>query len=161
MEGVELVKVLIVYESVSLSQVTKSVAETIHEVLKEKGVEVDSFAVADADKADVKDYDCLLAGAPTMAFRASRGIIQFLDSLPHGGFSGKLAAAFDTQSKFRFSGSAVKGIEGRLKNLGFKLFAAPLIAYVKGAGKGKWRLKEGEREKTEKWAQGVADALLK
>ena len=154
-------KVLIVYESVSLSQVTASVAETICGVLKEKGFKVDSLSVADADKADVKEYDCLLAGAPTMAFRASRGIIQFLDSLPHEGFSGKLAAAFDTQSKFRFSGSAVKGIEGRLKNLGFKLFAAPLIAYVKGAGKGKWRLKEGERAKAEKWAQEIAESLLK
>jgi flavodoxin len=161
MGGFDLVKVLIVYESVSLSQVTKSVAETIRGVLKEKGIEVYSFAVTDAGKADVKDYDCLLAGAPTMGFRASCGIIQLLDGLPHGEFTGKLAATFDTQSKFRFSGSAVKGIEGRLKNLGFKLFAAPLIAYVKGAGKGKWRLKEGEREKTEKWAQGVADALLR
>jgi flavodoxin len=160
-DGVELMKVLIVYESVSISQVTKSVAVTIRGVLKEKGVEVDSFAVADADKADVKDYDCLLAGAPTMAFRASRGIIRFLDSLPHGGFSGKLAAAFDTQSKFRFSGSAVKGIEGKLKSLGFKLVAAPLIAYIKGAGKGEWRLKEGEQEKAEKWAQELAEALLK
>ena len=154
-------KVLIVYESVSLSQVTASVAETIRGVLKEKGVEVDSFALADAKKADVKEYDCILAGAPTMAFRASRGIIQFLDSLPQGGFSGKSAAAFDTQSKFRFSGSAAKGIEGKLKGLGFKLVSVPLIAYVEGAGKGKWRLKEGEQEKVEKWAKEVAKALLR
>jgi flavodoxin I len=159
--GFDLVKVLIVYESVSLSQVTKSVAVTIRGVLKEKGVEVGSFAVADADKADLKDYDGLLAGAPTMGFRASRGIIQFLDSLPHGGFSDKLAAAFDTQSKFRFSGSAAKGIEGKLKDLGFKLVAAPLFAYVEGAGKGRWRLKEGEQEKAVKWAQEVAEAVLK
>jgi flavodoxin len=159
--GFKLVKVLIVYESVSLSQVTASVAETVRGVLRERGVEVDSFSVADVDRADVRDYDCLLAGAPTMAFRASKGIIQFLDSLPNEGFSGKLAAAFDTQSKFRFSGSAAKGIEGKLKGLGFKLVAAPLIAYIEGAGKGEWRLKEGEQEKAEKWAQEVADALLK
>ena len=160
-EGFGLVKVLIVYESVSLSQVTASVAETIHEVLKEKGVEVHSFSIADTDKADIKDYDCLIAGAPTMGFRASRGIIRFLDSLPHGEFSGNIAAAFDTQSKFRFSGSGAKGIEGKLKDLGFKLISAPLIAYVEGAGKGAWRLKEGEREKAEKWAQEMAEALLK
>lgn len=160
-EGFDLVKVLIVYESVSLSQVTASVAETIRGILKEKGVEVDSFAVADADKAEIKDYGCLLAGAPTMGFRASRGIMQFLDGLPRGGFSGKLAAAFDTQSKFRFSGSAAKGIEGKLKDLDFKLVVGPLFAYVEGAGKGKWRLKEGEQEKAEKWAQEVAEAVLK
>jgi flavorubredoxin len=54
-EGFGLVKVLIVYESVFISQVTASVAETIYGVLKEKGVKVDSFALADADKADVKE----------------------------------------------------------------------------------------------------------
>ena len=154
-------KVIIVYESVSPSQVTASVAETIRGVLKEKGIEVDSFSVADADKAVVKNYDCLLAGAPTMAFRASTGIMQFLNSLPSEGFSGKLAAAFDTQMKSRLSGSAVKGIEGKLKDLGFKLFGSPLKAYVKGAGKGEWRLKEGEHEKAEKWAQEIAVTLLK
>jgi flavodoxin len=117
--------------------------------------------VADADKAVVKDYDCLLAGAPTMAFRASREIMKFLDGLQREGLSGKLAAAFDTQAKSRLSGNAAKGIEGKLKSLGFKLVAAPLVAYVEGAGKGEWRLKEGELEKAEKWAQEVAEALLK
>jgi flavodoxin len=156
-----LVKVLIVYESVSLSQVTASVAEIIRGVLREKGVEVDSFSVADADKAVVKNYDCLLAGAPTMGFRPSQGIMKFLNSLPSEGFSGKLAAAFDTQSKFRLSGNATKGIEGKLKSLGFTIVAPPLIAYIEGAGKGHWRLKEGEHEKSEKWAQDVAAALLK
>jgi flavodoxin len=152
---------MIVYESVSPSQVTASIAETIRGVLREKGVEVDSYSVTDADKAVVKDYDCLLAGAPTMAFRASPGIMRFLNGLPREGFSGKLAAAFDTQAKSRLSGSAAKGIEGKLKGLGFKLIAAPLVAYVEGAGQGAWRLKEGEREKAEKWAQEVAEALLK
>jgi hypothetical protein len=103
----------------------------------------------------------LLAGAPTMAFRASKGIMQFLDGLPSEGLSGKLAAAFDTQSKSRLSGNAAKGIEGKLKGLGFKLVAAPLVAYVESAGQPEWRLKEGEQEKAEKWAQEVAEALLK
>jgi flavodoxin len=155
------VRVVIVYESVSNSQVTASVAATIQAVLKEKGFEVDSFAVANADKTAVKSYDALLAGAPTMAFRSSPGIIKFLDSLKGEEFLGKLAAAFDTQSKFRFSGSAAKGIEGKLKELGFKLTAAPLIAYVEGAGKGEWRLKEGEQEKAEKWAEELAATLQK
>jgi flavodoxin len=157
----DLVKVLIVYESVSLSQVTASVAEIIRGVLREKGVEVDSFPVADAGKAMVKDYDCLLVGAPTMAFRASQGIMKFLNGLSSEGFSGKLAAAFDTQSKSRLSGNAAKGIEGKLKSLGFTIVAPPLIAYIEGAGKGQWRLKEGEHEKSEKWAQDVAAVLLK
>jgi flavodoxin len=156
-----MVRALIVFDSVSPSKVTASVAETVHKVFTKRGIEVDSFAVADADNAVVKDYDCLLAGAPTMAFRATPAIMSFLNGLPHESFSDKTAAAFDTQTKSRLSGSAVKGIEGKLKNLGFKLAAAPLVAYVEGAGHGEWRLKEGEQEKAEKWAQAVAETLLK
>lgn len=155
-------KVLIVYDTVSPSKVTAMVAETIGGVLKEKGIEVDSFFVADVDKAVVKNYDCLLVGAPTMQFRASRGIMQFLDGLPSAAFSERLAAAFDTQVQSRISGSAVKGIEDKLKGLGFKLFTAPLIAYVEGKlRQNEWHLKEGELEKAKNWAQEVAEALQK
>jgi flavodoxin len=153
-------KVLIVYDTVSPMKLTAKVAETIGGVLKERGIEVDSFFVKDVDKAVVKNYDCLVAGAPTMAFRVSIEMMQFLDGLPNRDFSGKLAAAFDTQVQSRFSGSAAKGIEGKLKGLGFKLITAPLIAYVEGK-KDEWRLKEGELEKAQKWAQTVAEVLSK
>jgi flavodoxin len=143
-------------------KLTAKVAETIGGVLKEKGIEVDSFFVADVDKAVVKNYDCLLAGAPTMRFRVSERMRQFLDDLPSKDFSGKLAAAFDTQVQSRFSASAAKGIEGKLKGLGFKLVTAPLIAYVEGKlRQNEWRLKEGELEKAKKWAQEVAKAISK
>jgi len=155
-------KVLIIYDTVSPMKLTAKVAETIDGVLKEKGIEVDSFFVADVDKAVVKNYDCLLAGAPTMRFRVSRGMTQFLDDLPSKDFSGKLAAAFDTQVQSSFSGNAAKGIEGKLKGLSFKLITAPLIAYVEGSlRKNEWRLKEGELEKAKKWAQEVAEAISK
>jgi len=155
-------KVLIVYDSVSPMRLTAKVAETIGGVLKEKGIEVDSFFVVDVDKRVVKNYDCLLAGAPTMRFRVSTRMRQFLDDLPSKDFSGKLAAAFDTQVQSRFSASAAKGIEGKLKGLGFKLITAPLIAYVEGKlRQNEWRLKEGELEKAKKWAQEVAEAISK
>jgi flavodoxin len=156
------VKVLIVYDTVSPMKLTAKVAETIGGVLKEKGIEVDSFFVVDVDKAVVKNYDCLLAGAPTMRFRVSTRMRQFLDGLSGKDFSGKLAAAFDTQVQSRFSASAAKGIEGKLKGLGFKLITAPLIAYVEGKlRQNEWRLKEGELEKAKKWAQEVAEAISK
>jgi flavodoxin len=155
-------KVLIVYDTVSPMKLTAKVAETIGGVLKEKGIEVDSFFVVDVDKAVVKNYDCLLAGAPTMRFRVSERMRQFLDNLPSKDFSGRLAAAFDTQVQSRFSASAAKGIEGKLKGLGFKLITAPLIAYVEGKlRQNEWRLKEGELEKAKKWAQEVAEAISK
>jgi flavodoxin len=155
-------KVLVVYDTVSPMKLTAKVAETISGVLKEKGIDVDSFFVVDVDKAVVKNYDCLLAGAPTMRFRVSERMRQFLDDLPSKDFSGKLAAAFDTQVQSRFSASAAKGIEGKLKGLGFKLITAPLIAYVEGKlRQNEWRLKEGELEKAKKWAQEVAEAISK
>jgi len=155
-------KVLVVYDSVSPSKVTATVAKNIAEVLKEKDIEVDSVFVADADKAAVKNYDCLLVGAPTMAFRATRAIMQFLNDLPTAELSGKLAAAFDTQVKSRLSGNATKGIEGKLKSLGFKLVSTPLVAFVDGKmGENEWHLKEGEPEKTKKWTQELAETLSK
>jgi flavodoxin len=158
----DLMKVVIVYDSVSPSKITAFVAETVHGVLKKRELEVDSFFVEDADKVAVKDYDCLLAGAPTMQFRVSSRMRQFLDGLSNQDFSGKLAAAFGTQVQSRFSASAAKGIEGKLKTLGFKMVTPPLIVYVDGKlRENTWHLKEGELEKVEKWAQGVAEALLK
>jgi flavodoxin len=151
-------KILIVYDTVSPMRVTEKVAETIGEVLKEMGIEVDSLYVKDVNVSTVKNYDCVIAGAPTMAFRVSSEMKRFLDGLPREVFSGKLAAAFDTQMQSRLSGSAAKGIEGKLKDLGFKLITAPLIAYVEGKGN-EWRLKEGELEKAKNWAKTVAEAL--
>jgi flavorubredoxin len=126
--------------------------------LREKGIEVGSFFVKDVDKSVVKDYDCMIAGAPTMAFRMSSEMRRFLDGLPSKEFSGKLAVAFDTQIQSRFSGSAVKGIEGRLKDLGFKLVATPLITYVEGKTS-EMRLKEGELEKAKKYAEDLVKKL--
>ncbi len=153
-------KVLIVYDTVSPSRTTATVAEAIATGLKEKGFDVDSRFVADANRATVKDYDCLLAGGPTMAFRATKRILEFLDSLPKNELSGKLGAAFDTQIKSRLSGSAVKGIEGKLKNLGLKLVTNGLVTYVEGDAKqNEWHLKEGELEKAKNWAEDLAKAL--
>jgi flavodoxin len=155
-------KVLIVYDSVSPAKLTARVAKTISEVLKEKGIKVDSVFVADANLAIVKNYDCLLAGAPTMQFRATKRIRQFLDNLRSTELTGKLAAAFDTQVQSRFSGNAAKGIEGKLKRLGFKLVTAPLIAYVEGKlRKNEYHIKDGQLEKAKKWAQELTGALSK
>ncbi len=158
---IDVVRVIIVYDSVSPSKVTACIAQMVHNVLIDKGIEVDSFSVSETDKAVLKDYDDFLVGAPTMGFRASPSIIQFLDGLSREGFSGKPAAAFDTQMQSRLSGSAAKEIEGKLKGLGCKLIAAPLVAYVEREGRETWRLREGEHEKVQKWAQGIAEALLK
>ncbi|MGD0496176.1 MAG: hypothetical protein ABSB28_09070 [Candidatus Bathyarchaeia archaeon] len=153
-------KVLIVYDTVSPVKVTAKVAETIREVLKEKGIEVDSFYVKDVDSAAIKDYDCLIAGAPTMAFRASSGIMQLLNGFSDMEFSGKLGAAFDTQLQSRLSGNAAEGIQKKLEKLGYRMIAPPLVAYVAGKTNS-MQLKEGELEKAKNWTLEVAKALSK
>lgn len=153
-------KVLIAYDSVSSMKLTAKVAEQVGAALKENGIDFDNLFVGDVDVAKVKDYDCVLVGGPTMAFRVSKDVSQFLDRLPKGEFSGKPAAAFDTQVRTRFSGSAAKSIDSRLKKLEFKVIAAPLIVYVEGK-MNQMNLKEGELEKAKTWAVEIARTLAK
>jgi flavodoxin len=137
---------------------TEKVAKAISEVLKEKGFDVDCLYVNDVDRANVKNYDCILAGSPTQAFRATRPIIKFLDAFSKNEFFGKLGAAFDTQVQSRMSGNAAKGIEKKLKELGFRIVMPPLVTYVEGK-MNEMHLKEGELEKTKKYAEDLAKNL--
>jgi flavorubredoxin len=152
-------KVLVVYDTVSVGKMTGQVAETITNTLKENGIDVNSFYVKDIDVATVKNYDCLIAGGPTMAFRPSPSIMEFLNGLADGGFSGKRAAAFDTQLKMMISGNATKGIEKKLKNLGFTIIKQPLVVYVESKGKNVWQFKPDQLEKAKTWAQEAAKTL--
>ena len=101
-------KVLIVYDTSSVNRNTEKVAKTMSEVLKQKGFDVDCLHVKDVDQTCVKNYDCVLAGSPTQILRATRPIMQFLEGFGRDEFSGKLAAAFDTQLEGRISGNAAK-----------------------------------------------------
>jgi flavodoxin len=151
-------KVLIVYDTASTNRNTEKVAKTIGEVLKEKGFGVDCLYVKDVDQAIVKNYDCLLAGSPTHAFRATKLIMQFLEGFAKNEFSGKLGAAFDTQIQSRMSGNAAKGIEKKLEKLGFKIIMPPLVTFVEGKIEN-IQLKNGEIERTRKYAEELAQAL--
>jgi flavodoxin len=155
-------KVLIVYDTVSPMKLTAKVAETISEALREKGIEVDSFYVKDVDRATVKNYECLIAGGPKMYFRASKGITEFFDGFQGKEFSGKFAAAFDTEQKSGMGtiGNAIKTMESKLAKLGFEIVSLSFRAYVEGK-MNSMQLKEGELEKAKNWAQEVAKALSK
>ncbi len=151
-------KLLVVYDTASVNRNTEKVAKTMGEILKEKGFDVDCLYVKDVDAAIVKDYDCVLAGSPTHAFRATGPILKVLDGFSQNEFSGKLGAAFDTQMQGRITGNAAKGIEKRLKKLGFRIVMPPLVAYVEGKIENV-QLKTGELEKTRKYAEDLAKAL--
>ena len=165
-------RILVVYDTSSLAwgagtapRNTEKVARAISEVLKEKGFDVDCLYVKDVDFTNVKNYDCVLAGSPTQWHKATAPIMQFLDRFNKHEFSGKIAAAFDTQLQMRLSGNAGKGIEKKLGKIGFKLIMPSLITYVQSKknaeGKSEMRLKEGELEKARNWTEEVAKAFPK
>jgi flavorubredoxin len=151
-------KILVVYDTGSVNRNTEKVAKAMSEALREKGFDVDCLYVEDADPAGVKNYDCVLAGSPTQVLRATGPIMQFLDRFVKDGFSGKLAAAFDTQLQSRMSGNAAKGIEKKLQKLGFKMAMPPLVTYVE-IKMNEIYLKEGELEKAKKYAEDLAKAF--
>jgi len=152
-------KILVVFDSVSKSKVTKQVAHALGEPMKEGGLEVDIQYCKDVKNNAILNYDCVIAGAPTMAFRPSKDMGQFLYSLRGMDFKGKRAAAFDTQLQSRLSGNAAKGIDDRLRSLGFSIFKEPLVVYVESKVKDEWLLKAGEPEKVRAWSQEAAAAL--
>ena len=153
-------RVLVVFDSVSATKMTEKVAKTIAGAMKDNGVEVDCLFYKDINPAAAKGYDCLVVGSPTMAWKPTKEIMQFLGNLTKESSSGKLAAAFDTQIQMRISGNATKAIESKLNELGFKLISPPLISYVEGKTD-RYQLKEGEVEKAKAWAIQLAKALAK
>ena len=153
-----MLKVLIVYDSVSVNKNTEKVAETIRDALKAKGIDVQSSYVENVDASTVKDYDCLIVGSPTQAWRATVLIRDFFDSLKTESFDGKKAAAFDTRIKSRLLGGAIGGIESKLKQLGFKIIVPGLAAYVEGKQTNPVLL-DGELDKAKKFAEDLAKAL--
>lgn len=151
-------KILVIYDTVSQTKMTGKVAETVVAGMKESGASVDSYFVDDAGKADIKDYDCLVVGAPTMAWRPSKRMKDFLSSLKGSKYSGKLAASFDTQMQSAISGNATKHMDRSLEELGFKIVSPALIAYVESENK-LYKLKAGEQEKAKKWGQDLVKRL--
>jgi flavodoxin len=161
--GENCLKILVVYDTVSANRNTEKVAKAISEVLKERAFDVDCLYVKDVDPAGVKNYGCVLAGSPTQLRKATGPIMQFLEKFGKDEFSGKLAAAFDTQLTFPLSGSATGGIEKKLERLGFKIVMPSLAIHVqskKGVeGKNEIQLKDGELDKAKKYAEDLADKL--
>ena len=153
-------KALVVYDSVSQAKVTEKVAEAVVAGMREGGLDVDSFFVESAGNAKVKDYDCLVVGAPTMAWRPSERMKRYLAGLNPSDCSGRMAASFDTQLKSMMSGNATKHMEKSLRGLGFSIAHAALLSYVESENK-MYRLKAGELEKSKAWGTDLAKALMK
>lgn len=151
-------KVLVAYDTVSEQKVTGKVAEIVAAAIKDAGVPVESYFVGDDSHIDIKDFDCLVVGAPTMAWRPSERMKDFLAGLRKDDLSGKAAATFDTQLRSFVSGNATKHMEKSLVDLGLRMVSPPLISYVESENKA-YRLKDGETEKARAWGRELAKTL--
>lgn len=155
-------KVSIVYDSVSPAKLTEKVAKKIEDTLNENGIETDNFFVAKAEISNVQNSNCLLVGSPVMKFRATGRIRKFLELLADSRLNTKLAAAFDTRLQTKISGTAVKGIENKLRENGLELIVHSLITFVEGSlRKNEWTLKTGELDKAKRWAEELTKVLAK
>lgn len=123
-------KVLVVYDSVYGN--TEKIAKALVEGIKSGGIEVDLMKIADVDLGKLGEYDLLAIGAPTQAFGIFKPMKDFLERLKGVDLKGKRAFAFDTKMKSRLAGSAAKGIEGRLGDLGLTIVKPRASAIVKG-----------------------------
>jgi flavorubredoxin len=122
---------------------TEKIAKALASGIKEQGVQVDCVKVDEIDINKLAEYDLLAIGGPTQAFGMSKPVKDLLRKLEGIELRGKKAFAFDTKMSFTFTGSAAKGIEGKLKGLGVSIVRPCSSAIVKGRG---GPLEEGAEE---------------
>jgi flavodoxin len=165
---------LVVYESMFGN--TAEVGEAIAASLRSHGLEVLSGPIAAVEDARLDEAHLFVIGAPThahgMSSKGTRkaavedkrypigrpkdplpGMRDWLPTLPSG--FGRPAAAFDTRfDKPRWmTGSAGKGIAGRLEHHGFHLLAPPESFFVNG----EHRLEPGQLERAAAWGTELAE----
>ena len=147
--------ILVVYDS--LYGNTEKIALSIAEVYAEQ--QVRCMPVKGFSASDLTAVNLLVAGSPTHGGRPSQGMKDFLNSLPAGSLKNTQAAAFDTgipvevkkgfvRFVIRFFGYASKHIANALKKNGAAVLAAETFFVLDKEGP----LKEGEIERSKKWA---------
>ena len=112
---------------------TEKIARALSEGMKREGLQVDCLKTDAADPNKLAEYDVLAIGAPTQAFGISGPMKEFLKKLENVDLRGKKGFAFETRLKSRFAGSAAKGIEKKLKELGVTLVREYDSAIVGGS----------------------------
>ena len=151
-------KILIVYDSYFGN--TKQVAEAIGNALSSQG-SVEICRVCDVALDQLTGVSLLIVGSPTRAFRATKKINAFLDSIPTGSLLGVKVLAFDTrvcvaevQSRLlnalvALYGYAAKPIADKFKQKGGELLLPPEGFFVSDS---EGPLKQDELQRARDWA---------
>jgi flavodoxin len=154
--------VLIVYDSFFGN--TEKLARAMESALKNdpRIQQLTVLKAKEAQKAAMENFDLLIVGSPTRAFRPSQEITGYLKQIPSGGLSGIKAAAFDTGIpledvspnflKFfvQLFGYAAKPIAAGLAKKGGKLVMPPEGFMVKDS---EGPLRDGEVDRAAQWAR--------
>jgi flavorubredoxin len=126
----DLKKAVVIYDSKFGN--TEKIARALSEGMKREGLLVDCLKTDAVDPGKLGEYDMLAVGAPTQAFGISGPMKEFLRKLENVNLRGKKGFAFETRLKSRFAGSAAKGIEKKLKELGMTIVRGYTSAIVGG-----------------------------
>lgn len=157
-------KALVVYDSFFGN--TKQVALAIRDGLTSEE-SCETLHVSDATPEHLKGLDILIVGSPTRAFRPTKPITDFLNSIPRDGLKGIKVAAFDTRmstadvrSRFLSTmvglfGYAAKPIADKLAKKGGTLIAQPEGFFVKES---EGPLKDNELERASAWVKSAMKA---
>jgi flavorubredoxin len=111
---------------------TEKIAKALASGMDKQGIDVDCVKVEDAQIDKLTEYDLLAIGGPTQVFGISKPMKTFIEKLEHVDLRDKKAFAFDTKLGSRFSGSAAKEIEKRLKKIGMNVVKPYTSAIVTG-----------------------------
>ena len=157
-------KSLVIYDSFFGN--TEKIANAIASGLEGK-FEVKLLSVKEATASLSEEWDLVVVGSPTRAFRPTKAITSFTKKLPEIKLRNAHVAAFDTRiritdvdSKFltfmvNLFGYAAKPIAVNLCKKGGKLVAEPEGFYVEDK---EGPLFIGEIERAEEWARGLISA---
>ncbi|HEU65913.1 MAG TPA: flavodoxin family protein [Chloroflexi bacterium] len=150
-------KALIVYDSMYGN--TEQIARAIAGAIDESRV----LRVDEASNSDLESINLLVIGSPTHAFRPTKPVQAFIESIPRDALKGIRVAAFDTRIPagdvgkglrlfIKIGGYAAPHIAQTLKKKGGHLIVPPEGFFVKDK---EGPLKEGELERAAGWAKGI------
>jgi flavodoxin I len=142
-------KVLIVYDSVQGN--TEKVAKAIAESLSPSEVKI--VRPGEASGIDLKTFDVLLFGSPTMGGRPTQPMQTLLAGISPDAVKDKKFLAFDTRipaAWVKIFGYASQKMAKTMSAYGAKPLALPEGFFVSGS---KGPLKEGETERAAAWVK--------
>jgi flavorubredoxin len=141
---------------------TEKIARSLEKGLQAAGLKTYCVDSRSVNLRALNQYDLVCVGAPTEFGTAPRGIKGFLGQLSQVRLQGKYGFAFDTKLPSRFSGSAAKFIEGKLKKLGLEIVVPRSSAIVvkEKDVPGNAKLDDGEEERFRRVGVIVGTALV-